>query len=212
MKSRKNYRFVFGSFLFLIFLLFSGCSSSVTLNVPPLPIRPSLEATSGTVPKYTAVILNLQSNYDGIASEGVEAGFGTQLIQEIRNMGLFKAVYYNNGQFVAPSEMVKVSLQVNKNFERDRALSGLKGALVGGSLFLLSPLIEFNASQTCSTRIRFEKPDFTSKDYTSQVKGEMSAKLFGEDEGLRELPTKVNEACISLLISEIFNDREWLRK
>jgi hypothetical protein len=196
----------------LIVLTVVGCAPTVILQTQS-QVSGSNDAgnLSPSTAKYAAVLLNTKASHNGNETN-LNSGFKDRIVQTIRETGLFSAVYTDEQAGLPPAKTIRLHFTVDEVHDYNSTLNGLKGGLVGLSLFTLSPIIPLYSTFSSSMYIRAEKPDTSAKDYSASTKGESQFFFFSHSTYFQDLSSQVVQASMKSLTAQMVNDRKWLQE
>lgn len=188
-----------------------GCAPTVTLQTQP-EIGGSHDAIkfAPSTAKYAAVFMNTKASHNGNETN-LNSGFKDRIVQALRDTGLFSAVYADE-QAGLPAKTARLHFTVDEVHEYNSALNGIKGGLVGLSLFTLAPIVPLYSTFSTSMHIRAEKPDMSAKDYSASTKGESKFYFFSHSTYFQNLSSQVVQTSMKSLTAQMVNDRKWLQE
>ena len=194
----------------LMIFSFTGCGWNVTFR-PTSPTDSVAASVESLAPKYSAIILGgSMKTYDGGNLDPNNA-FKEVIAYNLRQTGIFKTVDTIDPALSA-NEKASVTFTSTQTYNWNAALGGVKGFLVGASLFLLAPVIPFYADASTNFVVRVQKPDGSSRDYNGTVTGDMRAFFFSVKSGTSDLLIQVHFQALQDVIKKMTNDRGWLQK
>ncbi len=112
----------------------------------------------------------------------------------------------------APSDslgdkIVSARITVDETIEPHSWLSAFKGIILGGSMFLLSPFVDFEYDYAATVGLELERWDGQVKRYEGTSAGTVQYKLFGATPVMiDELKGHVTEACLTELTAQLVRD------
>lgn len=106
-------------------------------------------------------------------------------------------------------KVVSARITVDETIEPHSWLSAFKGIVIGGSMFLLSPLITLEYGYAATVALELERWDGHVTRYEARSSGTVHYKLFGATPVMiDELKGHVTEACLTDLTGQLVRDTE----
>ncbi|MBS0150405.1 MAG: hypothetical protein JSR31_05645 [Nitrospira sp.] len=104
-------------------------------------------------------------------------------------------------------KIVSARITMDETIEPHSWLSAFKGIILGGSMFLLSPFIDFEYGYAAKIGLELERWDGQVKRYEGLSSGTVQYKLFGATPVMiDELKGHVTEVCLTELTSQLVRD------
>jgi hypothetical protein len=102
---------------------------------------------------------------------------------------------------------VSARITLDETIEPHSWLSAFKGIILGGSMFLLSPFVDFEYDYAAKVGLELERWDGQVKRYEGISSGTVQYKLFGATPVMiDELKGHVTEACLTELTTQLVRD------
>ncbi|CUS34997.1 hypothetical protein COMA1_20073 [Candidatus Nitrospira nitrosa] len=102
---------------------------------------------------------------------------------------------------------VSARITLDETIEPHSWLSAFKGIILGGSMFLLSPFVDFEYDYAAKVGLELERWDGQVKRYEGISSGTVQYKLFGATPVMiDELKGHVTEACLAELTTQLVRD------
>jgi len=172
----------------LIIISLASCGTHKYTNVYS-PNSPEVYKTEIPAGEKSSLIINSIIGYDG---EGgliqIQESFSGTLFNEIREFKIFEQVLYNTN-VSGINNPINVDVKIVEDYD-NRYLANLwKAALIGFSLFTITPFININSDYSLEYEFTFHKGEEV-RVITTKCSKEVSRKLFS-DESDADMITKV---------------------
>ncbi len=104
-------------------------------------------------------------------------------------------------------KIVSARITVDETIDPHSSLSALKGILIGGSMFLLSPFFDLEYDYAVKVGLELERWDGQLKRYEARSSGTVYYKLFGATPVMiDELKGHVTDTCLTNLTAQLVRD------
>lgn len=104
-------------------------------------------------------------------------------------------------------KIIAARITMDETIEPHSWLAAFKGILIGGSMFLLSPFIDFEYEYAASVGLELERWDGQIRRYEARSSGTVHYNLFGATPVMiDELKGHVTEACLSDVAGQLVRD------
>lgn len=185
----------------------TGCTRWI--DVKPSPVDPT-ETLTHSLPHNERVPLVTNSFHlsrNG-ASQYPSADLERRILSSVQETGLFSALLpLGENSDSLGDKVVSARITFDETIEPHSWLSALKGIVIGGSMFLLSPFIDLEYGYAATVALEFERWDGHVTRYEARSSGSVHYKLFGATPVMiDELKGHVTEACLTDLTGQIVRD------
>ncbi len=205
--TRQAVRWSVMGFSGIVLCMTLGCARSIEVNAvsseTPAVITHSL-------PSDERVPFVMDSFY--LSRNGAPQNPSTEAEQRILNRvqetRLFSTLIPRGGQADSLGEkIVSARITMDESIDPHSWLSAFKGIIIGSSMFLLSPFVDFEYDYTAKVGLELERWDGQVKRYEGISSGTVQYKLFGATPVMiDELRGHVMEACLSELTGQLVRD------
>ena len=184
-----------------------GCARSI--EVKPVSIE-SQAAITHSLPSNERVPLVMDSFH--LSRNGAPQAPSTEverrILNRVQDTSLFSTLIPLGGQSDSLGEkIVSARITVDETIDPHSWLSSFKGILLGGSMFLLSPFVDFEYDYAATVGLELERWDGQVKRYEANSSGTVRYKLFGASPVMiDELKGHVTEACLTNLTAQLVRD------
>ncbi len=191
----------------LVLCLSAGCSRSIELK-PSSPDPQS--AITHSFPSDERVPLVMDSFY--LSRNGAPQNPSTdterRILNRVQDTRLFSTLIPLGGQADSLGEkIVSARITMDETIEPHSWLSAFKGIIIGGSMFLLSPFIDFEYDYAAKVGLELERWDGQVRRYEGSSSGTVQYKLFGATPVMiDELKGHVMETCLSALTDQLLEE------
>ncbi len=185
----------------------TGCARS--FEVKPVSTE-SQQAVTHALPTNERVPLVMESFHlsrnGAVQTPSTEAE--RRILSTLQATSLFSTLIPLGAQSDALGEkIVSARITLDETIDPHSWLSAAKGIIIGGSMFLLSPLIDFEYDYTAKIGLELERWDGQLKRYEGTSSGTVQYKLFGASPiMIEELKGHVTEACLTELTAQLVRD------
>ncbi len=131
-----------------------------------------------------------------------------RILNKVQETRLFSALIPLGGQADTLGEkIVSARITMDEAIEPHSWSTAFKGIIIGGSMFLLSPFIDFEYDYAATVSLELERWDGQVTRYEATSSGAVQYKLFGATPVMiDELKGHVLEACLSDLTGRLVRD------
>lgn len=131
-----------------------------------------------------------------------------RILNKVQETRLFSTLIPLGAQSDSLGEkIVSARITVDETIEPHSWLSAFKGIILGGSMFLLSPFVDFEYDYAAKIGLELERWDGQVKRYEGLSSGTVQYKLFGATPVMiDELKGHVTEACLTELTNQLVRD------
>jgi hypothetical protein len=205
--TRYTFRWAIIGFMGVVLGLSIGCARS--LEVKPVSIE-SQAAISHSLPSTERVPLVMDSFH--LSRNGAPQDPSTEaerrILNGVQDTRLFSTLIPLGGQSDSLGEkVVSARITVDEAIEPHSRMAAFKGILLGGSMFLLSPFVDFEYDYAATVGLELERWDGQIKRYEATSSGTARYNLFGATPVMiEELKGHVTEACLTNLTAQLVRD------
>lgn len=131
-----------------------------------------------------------------------------RILNSVQDTGLFSTLIpFGRKSDGLGVKIISARITIHEAIESHSGLSALKGMLIGGSMFLLSPFIDLQYDYAARIGLELERWDGYIKRYETRSSGTVHYKLFGATPVMiEELKGHVTEACLADLTGQLVRD------
>lgn len=131
-----------------------------------------------------------------------------RILNSVQETRLFSTLIPMGGTSDSLGEkIVSARITVDETIDPHSGLSALKGILIGGSMFLLSPFFDLEYDYAVKVGLELERWDGQLKRYEARSSGTVHYKLFGATPVMiDELKGHVTDACLADLTGQLVHD------
>ncbi len=205
--TRHAFRWSIVGFSGVILSMSIGCARTIELQ--PVSTE-SQAAMTHSLPSNERVPLVMDSFH--LSRNGAPQDPSTEaerrILNRVQDTSLFSTLIPLGGQSDSLGEkVVSARITVDETIDPHSWLSSFKGILLGGSMFLLSPFVDFEYDYAATVGLELERWDGQVKRYEANSSGTVRYKLFGASPVMiDELKGHVTEACLTDLTGQLVRD------
>ncbi|MBK9945722.1 MAG: hypothetical protein IPP12_00870 [Nitrospira sp.] len=194
-------------FVGLLLYMNTGCTRSIELK--PASVH-SQSADTHLLANDERVPLVMDSFH--LSRNGAPQNPSTEterrILDRVQETHLFSALIPLGAQSDSLGEKaVSARITLDETIEPHSWLSAFKGIILGGSMFLLSPFVDFEYDYAAKVGLELERWDGQVKRYEGISSGTVQYKLFGATPVMiDELKGHVTEACLAELTTQLVRD------
>lgn len=194
-------------FVGLLLYMNTGCTRSIELK--PASVH-SQSADTHLLANDERVPLVMDSFH--LSRNGAPQNPSTEaerrILNRVQETHLFSTLIPLGAQSDSLGEKaVSARITLDETIEPHSWLSAFKGIILGGSMFLLSPFVDFEYDYAAKVGLELERWDGQVKRYEGISSGTVQYKLFGATPVMiDELKGHVTEACLAELTTQLVRD------
>lgn len=194
-------------FVGLLLYMNTGCTRSIELK--PASVH-SQSADTHLLANDERVPLVMDSFH--LSRNGAPQNPSTEaerrILNRVQETHLFSTLIPLGAQSDSLGEKaVSARITLDETIEPHSWLSAFKGIILGGSMFLLSPFVDFEYDYAVKVGLELERWDGQVKRYEGFSSGTVQYKLFGATPVMiDELKGHVTEACLTELTTQLVRD------
>ncbi|HMS84461.1 MAG TPA: hypothetical protein PKD12_12480 [Nitrospira sp.] len=201
------FRWSMVSILGVVVYFNTGCTRSIELK-PASSQSQSAETHSLVNHERVPLVMDsFQLSRNG-APQNPSAEAERRILTTVQNTRLFSTLIpFGSKSESLGDKIVSARITVDETIEPHSWLSAFKGIILGGSMFLLSPLVDFEYDYAAKVSLELERWDGQVKRYEGTSSGTVQYKLFGATPVMiDELKGYVTEACLTELTTQLVRD------
>ncbi len=185
----------------------TGCTRSIELKPSSADLQPTVTHLLPADERVPLVMDSFRLSQNG-APQNPSTETERRILNRVQETRLFSTLI----PLGAPSDtlgekIVSARITMDEAIEPHSGLSALKGIVIGGSMFLLSPFIELEYDYAAKIGIELERWDGQLKRYEARSSGTVYYKLFGATPVMiDELKGHVTDACLADLTGQLVRD------
>lgn len=205
--TRHAFRWSIVSFVGIILCMGTGCTRSIDLKPSSTNMQP-LETHSLASDERVPLVMNSFHLSRNGAPQNPSTETERRILNKVQDTRLFSALVPLGAQSDSLGEkIVSARITVDEAIEPHSWLSAFKGVILGGSMFLLSPFVDFEYDYAATVGLELERWDGQVKRYEGTSSGTVQYKLFGATPVMiDELKGYVTEACLTELTTQLVRD------
>lgn len=187
----------------LLALLCAGCAHTVRLDTPPPASRAATRASAQSVAIDT-VAVRLGDDPMNVSDELL-----LLVANRLRRSGLFTSVYEPTVSHEAPSDALRLALDVQQTDHLENPVVGtLKALFVIASVHLLAPALPFRYGYEAELDATFERQGGSAWSYRSHAAGSVSYPMTFSDPRRAGIDTRtaVLDRALELLLDQVARD------
>jgi hypothetical protein len=195
------------SFVGILLCMNTGCTRSIELK--PVSAQ-SQSADTHLLASDERVPLVMDSFH--LSRNGAPQNPSTEaerrILNKVQDTRLFSTLIPLGAQSDSlGGKIVSARITMDETIEPHSWLSAFKGIILGGSMFLLSPFVDFEYDYAAKVGLELERWDGQVKRYEGISSGTVQYKLFGASPVMiDELKGHVTEACLTELMAQLVGD------
>ncbi|MBH0207440.1 MAG: hypothetical protein A4C66_10105 [Nitrospira sp. HN-bin3] len=185
----------------------TGCTRSIELKPSSTNSQPAEPRSLASDERVPLVMDSFVLSRNG-APQDPSTEAERRILNKVHETRLFSTVIPLGAKPDALGEkIVSARITVDEAIEPHSWLSAFKGILLGGSMFLLSPFVDFEYDYAARVGLELERWDGQIKRYEGVSSGTVQYKLFGAAPVMiDELKGHVTEACLTELATQLVRD------
>ena len=205
--TRHASRWPIVSFIGMILCMGTGCTRSIELmpsSANPQSAETHVLASDERVP---LVMDSFHLSRNG-APQNPSTEAERRILNKVQETRLFSTLIPLGVKSDSLGEkIVSARITIEETIEPHSWLSAFKGIILGGSMFLLSPFVDFEYDYAAKVGLELERWDGQVKRYEGISSGTVQYKLFGATPVMiDELKGHVTEACLTELTTQLIRD------
>ena len=203
----KNFRWSIVGFSGVVLCMVSGCTRSIDVKPASIDSQPAITHSLPSDQRVPLVMDSFQVSRNG-APQNPSTEAERRILNRVQETRLFSTLIPLGAQSDALGEkIVSARITVDETIDPHSWLSSFKGILLGGSMFLLSPFVDFEYDYAATVGLELERWDGQVKRYEGSSSGTVQYKLFGATPVMiDELKGHVTEACLTDLTAQLVRD------
>jgi len=184
-----------------------GCARSIELKPVSTESQASMTHSLPSNERVPLVMDSFQLSRNG-APQNPSTESERRILNRVQDTSLFSTLIPLGGQSDSLGEkVVSARITVDETIDTHSWLSSFKGILLGGSMFLLSPFVDFEYDYAATVGLELERWDGQIKRYEANSSGTVRYNLFGATPVMiDELKGHVTEACLTNLTAQLVRD------
>ncbi len=194
-------------FVGLLLYMNTGCTRSIELKPAPVHSQSSDTHLLATDERVPLVMNSFHLSRNG-APQNPSTEAELRILNRVQETHLFSTLIPLGAQSDSLGEKaVSARITLDETIEPHSWLSAFKGIILGGSMFLLSPFVDFEYDYAAKVGLELERWDGQVKRYEGISSGTVQYKLFGATPVMiDELKGHVTEACLTELTAQLVRD------
>ncbi|MBL8053206.1 MAG: hypothetical protein JNK03_07520 [Nitrospira sp.] len=194
-------------FVGLLLYMNTGCTRSIELKPASAHSQSSDTHLLATDERVPLVMDSFHLSRNG-APQNPSTETERRILDRVQETHLFSALIPLGAQSDSLGEKaVSARITLDETIEPHSWLSAFKGIILGGSMFLLSPFVDFEYDYAAKVGLELERWDGQVKRYEGISSGTVQYKLFGATPVMiDELKGHVTEACLTELTAQLVRD------
>lgn len=205
--TRQTLRWSILGFSGIALCLTIGCARSIEIYPGSSGTHAAISHSLSSDERVPFVIETFSQSRNG-APQNPATDTERRILNRVRETNLFSALI-PQAQQAEPlgDKVVSARVTIDETIEPHSWLSAFKGIVIGGSMFLLSPFIDFEYEYATAVGLELERWDGQIKRYEAKSSGKVQYKLFGATPVMiDELKGHVTEACLTELTGQLVRD------
>lgn len=185
----------------------SGCTRSIELK-PSSTNLPSVETHAMNSDERVPLVMDsFQLSRNG-APQNPSIEVERRVLNRVQETHLFSTLIPFGAKSDSLGEkIISARITVDETIEPHSWLSAFKGIILGGSMFLFSPFIDFEYDYAATVGLELERWDGQVKRYEGSSSGTVQYKLFGATPiMIEELKGHVTESCLADVMGQLVRD------
>lgn len=194
-------------FVGLLLYMNTGCTRSIELKPASVHSQSSDTHLLATDERVPLVMDSFHLSRNG-APQNPSTEAERRILNRVQETHLFSTLIPLGAQSDSLGEKaVSARITLDETIEPHSWLSAFKGIILGGSMFLLSPFVDFEYDYAAKVGLELERWDGQVKRYEGISSGTVQYKLFGATPVMiDELKGHVTEACLAELTTQLVRD------
>ncbi len=194
-------------FVGLLLYMNTGCTRSIELKPASVHSQSSDTHLLATDERVPLVMDSFHLSRNG-APQNPSTEAERRILNRVQETHLFSTLIPLGAQSDSLGEKaVSARITLDETIEPHSWLSAFKGIILGGSMFLLSPFVDFEYDYAAKVGLELERWDGQVKRYEGISSGTVQYKLFGATPVMiDELKGHVTEACLTELTAQLVRD------
>lgn len=201
------FRWSIVSFVGIVLCTSAGCTRSIEVKPASGNAQPAVTHSLSSDERVPLVMDSFQLSRNG-APQNPSMEAERRILNRVQETRLFSTLIPLGAQSDSLGEkVVSARITLDETIEPHSWLSAFKGIILGGSMFLLSPFIDFEYDYAARVGLELERWDGQVKRYEGTSSGTVQYKLFGATPVMiDELKGHVTEACLTDLTGQLVRD------
>ena len=194
-------------FVGLLLYMNTGCTRAIELKPASAHSQSSDTHLLATDERVPLVMDSFHLSRNG-APQNPSTEAERRILNRVQETHLFSTLIPLGAQSDSLGEKaVSARITLDETIEPHSWLSAFKGIILGGSMFLLSPFVDFEYDYAAKVGLELERWDGQVKRYEGISSGTVQYKLFGATPVMiDELKGHVTEACLTELTAQLVRD------
>lgn len=205
--TRHAVRWSIVSCIGVILCMGTGCTRSIELKPSSTDLQPTEPLSLAGDERVPLVMDTFHLSRNG-APQNPSAEVERRVLNKVQDTRLFSTLIPLGAKSDSLGEkIVSARITVDETIEPHSWLSAFKGIILGGSMFLLSPFVDFEYDYAATVGLELERWDGQVKRYEGTSSGTVQYKIFGATPVMiDELKGHVTEACLTELTTQLVRD------
>jgi len=185
----------------------TGCTRSIELKPSSAELQPVESHSLANNERVPLVMDSFHLLRNG-APQNPSTEVERRILNKVQETRLFSTLIPLGAKPDSLGEkIVSARVTLDETIEPHSWLSAFKGIVLGGSMFLLSPFVDFEYDYAAKVGLELERWDGQVKRYEGISSGTVQYKLFGATPVMiDELKGHVTEACLTELTAQLVRD------
>ena len=185
----------------------AGCTHSIELKPSSTPAQGAITHSLPGDERVPLAMDSFQLSRNG-APQDPSTEAERRILNRVQETHLFSTLIPVGAKADTLGEkIVAARITVDETIDPHSWLSSFKGVIIGGSMFLFSPFIDFQYDYAATVGLELERWDGQIKRYEGTSSGTVRYKLFGAAPVMiDELKGHVMEACLNDLTGHLVQD------
>lgn len=195
------------SFVGVLLCMNTGCTRSIDVKPTSAHSQSAETHLLASHERVPFVMDSFQLSRNG-APQNPSAEAERRILTKVQDTRLFSTlVPLGSKSDSLGDKVVSARITVDETIEPHSWLSAFKGIILGGSMFLLSPFVDFEYDYAAKVGLELERWDGQVTRYEGTSSGTVQYKLFGATPVMiDELKGHVTEACLTELTAQLVRD------
>lgn len=191
----------------VVLCLSTGCTRSIELKPAAADSHSAITHSLPSNERVPLVLDSFQLSRNG-APQNPSTDAERRILNRVQETSLFSTLIPLGSQSETLGErIISARITMDETIDPHSWLSAFKGIILGGSMFLLSPFVDFEYDYAATVNLELERWDGRVKRYAGTSSGTVRYKLFGATPVMiDELKGHVMEACLSELTHQLVRD------
>jgi len=195
------------SYIGVIVCMGTGCTRSIELKPSSTDVQSAKPLSLASDERVPLVMDSFHLFRNG-APQNLSTETERRILNTVQETRLFSTFIPLGAKSDSLGEkIVSARITVDETIDPHSWQSAFKGIILGGSMFLLSPFVDFEYDYAAKVGLELERWDGQVKRYEGISSGTVQYKLFGATPVMiDELKGHVTEACLTELTTQLVRD------